>query len=178
MENLHTNLITAYGLKLGQCNDFLQSRLEGQEKWEKTSNERDLLGLLKSVKSLSHKYDKDTEYHRVAYHTLLRQFMIFWQGDYSNLEYKQRFKEQMEVLEAHNRGFLFGHSPGATAREIAMLGMNTETKGDVEKVQVLARGEYLATAFLLRSDRHWYGELILLLKNDYVKQQKLSQNPH
>ena len=30
----------------------------------------------------------------------------------------------------------------------------------------------MANAFLLSSDRRWYGELILLLKNDYVKQQK------
>ena len=30
----------------------------------------------------------------------------------------------------------------------------------------------MATAFLLSSDRHRYGELILTLKNDYVKQQK------
>ena len=35
-----------------------------------------------------------------------------------------------------------------------------------------ARVKYLATAFLLRSDRCRYGELILSLKNDYVKQQK------
>ena len=33
----------------------------------------------------------------------------------------------------------------------------------------MARGEYLATAFLLSSDRCQYGELILSLKNDYAK---------
>ena len=75
------------------------------------------------------------------------------------------------MLEAYNGGILFGNSPGATARDIAMLGLNAETKGDVEKAQVSARGEYLATAFLLSSDRRRYGELILSLKNDYAKQQ-------
>ena len=82
------------------------------------------------------------------------------------------------MLESYNGVVIFLNSPVDTVGEIATLGLNAETEGDVEKVQVLARGEYLATAFLLRSDRHWYGELILLLKNDYVKQQKLSQNPH
>ena len=149
MEKLRINLSTEYGLVLGQCTDYLQSRLEGQEIWEETSNKRDLLGLIKSIKSLLHKYDKDTEYHHVAYHTLLRRFMLFWKGGYSNLEYKHRFKEQIEVLEAHNRGVIFGNSPGATTREIAMLGMNTETEGNVEKAQVSAREKYLATAFLL-----------------------------
>ena len=105
--------------------------LEGPERWEKTSNEWDLLKLIKIIKSLLHKYDEDTEYHRVAYHTLLRRFMIFRQGDYSNLKYKQRFKEQMEVMEAYNGGVLFWKSPGATAREIATLGLDAEIRGDV-----------------------------------------------
>ena len=103
-------------------------------------NERDLLELIKIIKSLSHKYDEDTEYHHVAYHTLLRRFMFFCQGDYSNSEYKQRFKEQIEVLEAYNGGVLFGNSQGATAREIATLGLDAETEGDVEKAQTSERG--------------------------------------
>ena len=72
VKNLRINLCTAYSLVIGQCTDYLRSRLKGQEKWEATSNERYLLGLLESIKSLSHKHDKDTEYHHVAYHTLLR----------------------------------------------------------------------------------------------------------
>ena len=81
VEKLRINLSTAYVLVLGQCTDYLRSRLEGQERWEKTSNERDLLELIKSIKSLSHKYDEDTNYHQVSYHTLLHQLMLFRQGD-------------------------------------------------------------------------------------------------
>ena len=66
------------------------------------SNECDLLGILKIIKSLSHKYDNDTEDHNVVYHTLLHQFILLRQGGYSNSKYKQRFKEQIEVLEAYN----------------------------------------------------------------------------
>ena len=101
VKKLRTNLSTSYGLVLCQCTDYLQSWLEVKEKWERSSNERDLLKLQKSVKSLSHKYDEDTEYHHIAYHTLLRRFMLFRQGDYSNLEYKKIFKEKIEVLEAY-----------------------------------------------------------------------------
>ena len=92
VDKLWINLSTAYGILLGHCTDYLRSRLEGQEKWARTSNERDLLELLKSIKSLSHKYYEDTKYHRVAYHTLLPRFMLFRQGYSSNLEYKHRFK--------------------------------------------------------------------------------------
>ena len=50
-----------------------------------------------------------------------------------------------------------------------MLGLNAETEGDVEKAHVLARGKYLAAAFLFSSDRRRYAELILSFKNDYAK---------
>ena len=113
VEKLRTNLSTTYGLVLGQCMGYLQSRLEGQKKWETTSNEWDLLRLMKSINSLLHSYNEDTEYHHVAYHTLLRHLMMFQQGYYSNLEYKQRFKEQIKVLEAYN-----GDSYLGTAREL------------------------------------------------------------
>ena len=47
------------------------------------------------------------------------------------MEYKQRFKEHIDVLEAYNGGVLFSNSPGAMAREIAILGLDAETKGGV-----------------------------------------------
>ena len=41
------------------------------------------------------------------------------------------------MLEAYSgRGGLFGNSSGATAREIAFLGLNIDTKDDVEKAQI------------------------------------------
>ena len=57
--------------------------------------------------------------------------MLFRLGGYSNSKYKQQFKEQIEVLEAYNGGVLFGNSPGATAREIATLGLDVEIGADV-----------------------------------------------
>ena len=66
MEKLCINLSTAYGLVLGQCRDYLRSRLKRQERCEQMSNERDLLELIKNIKSLFHKNDEDTEYHHVA----------------------------------------------------------------------------------------------------------------
>ena len=88
--------------------DYLWSCLKGLEKWETMLNRRDLLRLLKSVKSLLHRYYEDTEYHHVAYHTLLRRFMLFRKGEYSNFEYKQRFNEHIEVLEVFKGGSFLG----------------------------------------------------------------------
>ena len=47
------------------------------------------------------------------------------------MEYKKRFKEQIEVLEAYNGEVLFRNSPGATAREIEQLGLDAESADDV-----------------------------------------------
>ena len=45
------------------------------------------------------------------------------------------------MLEACNRGVLFGNIPEATEREIATLGLDAEIEADVEKSQVPARGK-------------------------------------
>ena len=57
------------------------------------------------------------------------------------------------MLEASNGGGLFGNSPGVTARKIALLGINAEITGAVEKTQILASKKYVATVFPLSSDR-------------------------
>ena len=96
--------------------------------------------------------------------------MLFRQGDNINSDYKQRFKGEIEVSEVYNGGGICGNITGATAREITILGLNTETEGDVEKAHILARRKYLVTAFLLSLDRRQYMELILSRKNYYAKQ--------
>ena len=109
---------------------------------------------------MSHKYDEDTEYHPVAYHTILCRFILFLQGDSINSEYRQQFKEHIEVLKENNGRILFGNSLGATTRKIKLLGLYKESEDAVEKDQTSERRKYLATAFLFRSDRRRYRELI------------------
>ena len=58
---------------------------------------------------------------------------------------------------------IFGNILGAKSRKIALMVLNAETAGNVEKAQILTSGKYLETAFLLSSDRRRYGELILSL---------------
>ena len=98
--------------------------------------------------------------------------MLFWKGDYINLEYTQRLKEHIEVLEAYNGGVLFSNSTVDTSQKIAKIVRDAEINWDMGKAQVSTRGKYLTTAFLISSDRHRYSEMILLLKNYYAKQQK------
>ena len=70
-KKLCINLSTAYDLVIRKCTNYLRLSLKGQGRYGATSNEWYFLGILKSIKSLSHKYDEDTKYHHVAYHTLL-----------------------------------------------------------------------------------------------------------
>ena len=79
--------------------------------------------------------------------------MLFRQSNSSNVEYKRRFQEHLEIIEIYNGGILFGNSPGATAREVKVLGIDTDASKDVEKARVSERGKYLAVELLLSSDR-------------------------
>ena len=99
-------------LRLVTQSHYLRSQIERQEKWETTSNERYLLKLLKIVNSLFHKYEKEMKYHNVAYHTILRRFMLFCQDDYIKSEYKQHFKEKIKVLGAYTWEVAIRKQPG------------------------------------------------------------------
>ena len=48
--------------------------------------------------------------------------------------------------------------------------LDANSENNAKKARTLARVKYLATTFLLSSDRRRYGELILALKNNYAKQ--------
>ena len=52
-------------------------------------------------------------------------------------------KEHIEVTEACNGGVLFGNILGATSREIATLGLDTEIGGDMEKITGVGKGKIL-----------------------------------
>ena len=77
LEKLRVKLSTAYGMVPRQCTDYLRLKLEIQENWETMPNKRELLTLVRRIKYLAHNYDKDAEFHNVAYHTFLRRFMFF-----------------------------------------------------------------------------------------------------
>ena len=65
---------------------------------------------------------------------------------------------------------MFRNSLGATAWEVKLLELDANSENNAKKARTLARVKYLATTFLLSSDRRQYGELILALKNNYAKQ--------
>ena len=78
----------------------------------------------------------------------------------------------MEVIDTYNGGVPFRNIPGATEREINILGLYPDVKEDVKKARASARGKYLVVAFLLSLDWRRYRYLIVALKSDYVKQHK------
>ena len=74
----------------------------------------------------------------MAYHPLVCRFMLFLQGDSSNSEYKQRFQDKVDVIETYNGGGTVHKSPGETAREIKILGLDPDIKEDVKKARASA----------------------------------------
>ena len=76
------------------------------------------------------------------------------------------------MLKAYNGGKLSGNSPRATALEIKLLELDANSKDNVKKARTLVRVKYLATSFLLSSDRRRYGYLILDFKKHYANQQR------
>ena len=70
---------------------------------------------------------------QVAYHMLVHRFVLFRQGDSSNVEYKTEGSESSwRFIDTCNGVILFGNSPGATEWEIKVLGIDPDISKDVQ----------------------------------------------
>ena len=57
---LDENIQKVYSLMLGQCTELLKSKLKTTTDWTKVSTEFDLLGLMKTIRSVIFKFDLQT----------------------------------------------------------------------------------------------------------------------
>jgi hypothetical protein len=168
VEKLEGNMERAFTVILGQSTPYLRAKLEALVTWDAMRKGHDLMGLLKELKTLSHRFDESTSNHNVEYHLLLQRFYAFRQNELTLDEYWKQWNAWIAVLENYNGGEKFGGSTGATTREMAFLGL-ADSATNVVIAEKSAREKFLAIAFLLGSDRKRFGHLITDLKNDYAK---------
>ena len=172
VSKLDENIKKAYSLILGQCTENLQSRLKQTTQWATFSVSFNSLMLLDSIQSIAFKYE-DRKFQPLALHQVKQSFYSFNQGNLSNSEYLQQFKNRSEMAESHGTDL--------TDRAVAVMLMkqnpvdaakNFETGlSDAErKLYLDAAGDLCqAVAFLVQSDKRRYGELLSDLENDYTK---------
>jgi hypothetical protein len=158
------NIKTIYSLVWGQCSDIMRQKLEALDSFEATSTAGDGIALLKSIKSLTFNFQSQ-KYLPHSIHETKRRFYLFSQGKMSTVTYHEQFLNIVEVL--HTIRASIGVEPGiqemiAKEKSKAVADLSEQDKSEAQEW-------YLATAFVLGSDRGRYGKLLENLENDYLQ---------
>ena len=77
---LDENIKKAYSLMLGQCTELLKSKLKTTTYWMTVSTEFDLLGLMKTIRSVIFKFE-DQRYLPLSLHHAKSNFYYFCQNN-------------------------------------------------------------------------------------------------
>ena len=68
---MKNNTNKAYLIFLGKYTPHLREKLEVQNTWTVMNTTKVHIGLIEGIRTLPFKYDRETEYHYVAYHTVM-----------------------------------------------------------------------------------------------------------
>ena len=167
------NKSTLYSVLWGQCSDTMKTKIKALANFETMSEHSDSLALLKEIKGISYRFEcRDN-----IYMSMDDAKAIFYTNkqvhDESNADYLTKFKDICEVIE-HYGGSLCDDK-AMIEEELANLILQDPSCSKEEKEDyradalVLAKNKALAMAFLKRSDKGRFGQLLTDLKNQYSR---------
>lgn len=176
VNKLAENVKKAYAIVLKQCTLNLQSKLEERPEWAALKMSCDVLVLLELIRSLVFRYE-ERMYQPLSLHRVKQTFYSFRQGNLSNIDYLQAFKNRYDMANSHDvvlfdeevAVMLMKQNPADAAKEFHSRAAGNLT--EPERATYLQRAKDLcqAIAFLSQSDMKRYGELLSELQNDYTK---------
>ena len=139
------------------------------KEFQNLSSQNDGLGLLRAIKTTTYQFES-RQYPPHALHTAKRRFFLCSQGKATTVaSHYETFRNMVEII--NQSGGSLG-SDEATKKIIAKeekLQWDSLTHEQATSIESAANERYLATAFLLSSDRIWFAGLITSLQNDYSK---------
>jgi hypothetical protein len=158
-----------YGLILGQCSPAIRSRMEAHADWIRTDAASDVMGLLGIIQQCM--TSRQTRKH--AIHSLFDAEALvlkYTQGKTtSNHEYFEKFKDNVATAER------LGSEIGVQTQRVNVIVNNiavdtdNPTRAEINRAKAIAKDGYLATCFLMNSDRKRYGGLIRDIENEHTR---------
>ena len=155
------NMNKAYMLIFGQCSEGIRAKLSSMNNYEEIEETYDLVGLLKGIQAVMYSY-QGQQHRSHAVIEAQRRLYSLRQDNMSCQEYLDRFKIMVSVVE---------HCGGEIGYSLKELEVREKAGGDILKIKTELREQYLATMFLLGSDRSRYGRMLDELENQYSQQQ-------
>ena len=168
--SLSMNLKKLYALIWGQCSDGMRAEIEANHAYEEMKNKLDTIGLLKAIRGVTHSFKAQVNALQ-SLHIAKRTFYHLHQGNDSVPMYYEKFKTAVEVVKEMNGSL--GRDMGMTLYHLQKNNLTWEGATMKEKELASDQGHegYMATAFILGSDRRRYGRYIEDLQNDFLQGQ-------
>jgi hypothetical protein len=163
------NIKSLYALVWGQCSDIMRQKVEASSGYGSMSGAHDGLKLLITIKEIVYQFHS-SKFVMHAVHDATRRFYMYSQGKHTTTAvYLEQYQNIIDVIQ--QVGGSVGKSEGLVQAYAKTKGVDTKTMSDKERtaLEQEAYDRYLATSFILASDRSRYGRLIEGLENDYLQ---------
>ena len=168
---LDENIQKAYSLMLGQFTELLKSKLKTTTDWMTVSTDLDLLGLMKTIRSVIFKFE-DQRYLPLSLQNAKSNLYYFCQNNLSNPEYLEKFTNLVDIAESfdgqlHDQALTnIAQGMWPDTKDVSWVGVPEPHKIELNEQ---AQEMYLACAFISQDDPKRYGRLKEELENDYTK---------
>jgi hypothetical protein len=166
---LTENCEKLYSLIIGQCTEYMTSKLDSLLDYDLFNDAVDAMALIKSIKGLTYQFESQ-RYHSQALHKAIRRFYRFYQTkDMSNTMFLENFQTLVSVVEYY--GGTIGTDPKGAKAELIKEGIDVDNVSDASKRKAMetAKNRYLAMTMLTAADVTRYSRLLEDLDNDYTK---------
>jgi hypothetical protein len=118
---LTANLETAFSLVMGQCTEFIRTKLDALKDWKGIKDSFDLIRMIKATKGLAYQFEGQ-KYYAMALHQAKKSFFCLYQGrDTSDAHYLDKFMTRVSVVEQY--GGWIGKDDGAIQDELGWAGL-------------------------------------------------------
>ena len=106
-----------YSVILGQCTEYMTSKLKAMPTFKMMHAKRDALALLKGIKGLTFMFDGEKEFEMSLVEAVDKFYKIYQGRDMTNIQYRDMFNNALEVIEHY--GGTIGVHKQVTAEIIA-----------------------------------------------------------
>jgi len=160
-----------YATVWSQCTDAMRAKLEGIITHSLIAKSSDGIELIKEIRTTAYQF-QHLKKAAVALHAAKRRFYLFTQRpEMSNHDYLEKFQNLVEVVETN--GGNVGTDDALVEEELILQKTSRADASSAVMKSAIERGRarYLATAFLVGTDKNRYGLLVQDLENSFLQKQ-------
>jgi hypothetical protein len=167
-----------FSLILGQCTEYLRSKLKVLPEYLVMKENFNLLNLIKAIKGITYKFEENSYYMEALHDSKIRLFMLQQGQDMTNDKFLELFQTHVAVVNKIGREIY--RDPIVLRKELEMLGVESRvaTEKELWNARKIGKDKYLEMTLIRGADRGRYSHLADDLKNQFTMGQNNYPSKH